>query len=322
MAIWQREETYTHEITFRDDAGDLYYPSSVSLTITSPCGTVLVDAQSMASNAAGVYSYGYQLLDTAIYGEYSASVKSEYSSATSIDVDKFFVMPWNIVDEIRTYSGQTIKKISDDDLSLYAWNAFKETMQRVSEFHFHEQLCTCINGISQCCSNVECDGCSWASSSPICSDGYQLKRTPIMDLQFDGNIRGCECDDTADECHNDICGIWIDGDGICSNIAVEVIDATCGHIKVYQDDCVTPIPVDNHGIFINYHSTWKSYNSQLFKKAVIYLAAYELSLLFNLSSKKVAGCDEGGRVSFTDRLWTRYQDLIGLISRPMISGGR
>lgn len=322
MAIFEREETYTHTITFRDDDGALYYPTTVELTIKSPCGTLLVNEQSMTSNAAGVYSYGYQLLDTAIYGQYSVSVKSEYSSATNIDTNKFFVMPWNIVDEIRTYSGQSIKKISDDDLSLFAWNAFKETIERVSEYHFHEKLCTCIDGVSQCCSNVECTGCGFAESSPICSNGYQLKHTPIMDIQMDGNVHGCECDDATEECHNDICGIWVDNDGICSNVSVEVIDATCGHIKVYQSDCATAIPTTNKGIFINYHSTWESYNSQLFKKAVVYLASYEIAVLTNLSSKKVSGCDERGRVSFTDRIWNRYQSIIESISKPMIYGGK
>lgn len=321
MTIYERGETYTHTAEFKDGDGTLYYPDSVKLTIKSPCGTVLVNEQSMTSNAAGIYSRGYQLLDTAIYGEYSVSVESVYSSATNIDTDKFFIMPWNIVDEIRTYSGQSIKKISDDDLSLYAWNAFKETMQRISEYHFHEKLCECINGACCCDSNIEC-ACGCNGISPICSDGYQLKQTPIMDFQFDGNVHGCECDDTAEECHNDICGIWVDNNGLCSNISVEVIDETCGHIKVYKDDCVTAIPADNQGIFVNYHSTWKSYNSQLFKKAVIYLAVYELALQFNLSSKKVSGCDERGKVSFTDRIWNRYQSIVESISRPMIGGGR
>ncbi|GAF70889.1 unnamed protein product, partial [marine sediment metagenome] len=299
--------------------GNLYYPSSVSLTITSPCGITLVNAQSMTSNAAGIYSYGYQLLGTAIYGEYHVSVKTEYSSATNIDVDKFFVMPWNIVDEIRTYSQQGTKKISDDDLSLISWNSFKEVIQRVSEFHFHEKLCTCIDGTCCCNADIEC-GCN--CTSPICSDGYQLKNTPIMDFQFDSNVHGCECDDTLDECHNDICGIWVDNAGLCSNISVEVIDATCGHIKVYKDDCVTAIPADNKGIFVNYHSTWKSYNSQLFKKAVVYLATYEVAMITNLSSKKVSGCDERGRVSFTQLLWDNYMRIIEGISRPNIVGGR
>ena len=135
MASYERKETYVSTISFLDDSGTLYYPTSVKLTLTSPCGTVLVDEQSMTSNAAGEYSYNYQLLDSAIYGEYSTSIAAEYSSATSIDTDKFFVMPWNIVDEVRTYSQQCTKKISDDDLSLIAWNAFQEVSHKVSEFH-------------------------------------------------------------------------------------------------------------------------------------------------------------------------------------------
>jgi len=320
MTIYQREETYIGTATFKDDDGTLYYPDTVKLTITSPCGTVLLDGQSMTSNAAGTYVYNYQLLDSASYGEYSTSIKSEYSSATNIDVEKFFVLPWNIVDEVRTYSQQGKKKISDDDLSLISWNAFKEVVHRVSEFHFHERLCICVDGVCQCSSNAECACCG--SSSPICSDGYQLKYTPIMDIQMDGNVRGCECDDAADECHNDICGIWVDGDGVCSNVAVEVVSATCGHIKVFQSDCVTAIPVDNQGIFINYRSTWESYDSQLFKKAVVLLASYEVAFITNLTSKKVSGCDEQGRVSFTRILWDRFITQIESISKPNIGSGR
>jgi len=158
--------------------------------------------------------------------------------------------------------------------------------------------------------------------SPICSTGYQLKNSPIADFNTDSNVHGCECDDTADECHNDICGIWVDSTGTCSNISVEVINATCGHIKVYQYDCATPIPNTNKGIFVNYHSTWYTFNLQMFKKAIILLATYELALQFNLSSKKVSGCDERGKVSFTDRIWNRYQYIIESISKPMLGGGR
>lgn len=276
----------------------------------------------MASSSSGVYCYSYNLLSTAIYGEYSIKVKAVEGGDTSIFTDKFFVLPWNIVDEVRTYSQQTIKKISDDDLSLICWNAFKEVIQRVSEYHFHEKLCKCVDGVCECDSNVECGACITVASSPICSDGYQLNRKPIMDFQMDGNVHGCECDDTNDECHNDICGIWVDGNGVCHDIGVQVVDATCGHIKVFKDDCVTAIPANNKGIFVNYHSTWESYNEQLFKKAVVLLASYELAIISNLSSKKVSGCDEHGRLSFTQKLWDSYIASIEAISKPNICGGK
>ena len=322
MAIFERGESVFHQVTLRDTAEALTDPSSVSITITSPCDTVLVNSASMASSSSGVYSYSYLLSDTAVYGEYDIVVKAIDGADTSTFTEKFFVLPWNIIDEIRIYSQQTKKKISDADVALIAWNSFKEVIQRIAEYHYHEKLCRCVDGTCQCSSNAECGGCISTESSPICSDGYQLDTTPIMDLQLDGNVHGCECDDALEECQNDICGIWKDGDGVCSNIAVEVVDATCGHIKVYQADCVTAIPASNEGIFVNYYSTWESYNEQLFKKAVVLLASFEIATISNLSSKKVTGCDERGRVSFTDRLWNRYITTIESISKPNIGSGR
>ena len=321
MVIYERSETYVHYITLRDRDGTLTDPSSVSLTITSPCDTVLLDEGSMASLSSGVYYCNYDLLSTAIYGEYSALVTATDAGVVSKFTEKFYVMPWNIIDEIRTYSQQGVKKISDDDLSLIAWNAFKEVMHRVGEYHRHERLCRCVDGVCQCDSSAEC-ACGCCGVSPICSDGYQLDHTPIMDFNMDGNVHGCECDDASDECHNDICGIWIDNEGTCSNISVQIVSAVCGHIKVFQADCVTAIPVSNQGIFVNYHSTWQSFDSQIFKKAVVYLASYEVAIITNLSSKKVSGCDERGRVSFTQRLWDRYITLIEGISKPNFAGGR
>ena len=321
MTIYERSETYVHTIEFISDSGSYYDPDEVKITIKSPCDTSLVDNIDMVKSDTGIYKYSYTLLDTAIYGQYSVSVKSTVGTDIAIEPDKFFVMPWNITDEIRTYSGQGVKKISDDDLSLIAWNAYKEVSWRVMEYHYREKLCYCIDGVCGCCGKIECD-CMCGSASPICSDGYKLENVPIADFNNDGNVHGCECDDANDECINDICVIWKDSDGVCHNGSVEVVNASCGEIKVYKDDCVTAIPDDNQGIFVSYHSTWESFNVQIFKKAVAYLATHELAIQFNLSSKKVAGCDERSKVSFTDRLWNKYLSLVESISKPMIGGGK
>jgi len=320
MAIFEREETYIHKITLRENT-ELSTPSNIKITITNPCDVAVVDSQDMDLVSEGVYSYGYSLPTLANYGMYDVKVIATDATIKSVFKDKFFVLPWNITDEIRTYSQQKEKNISDDDISLIAWNSFKEVTQRISKFHFHEKLCQCVDETCQCNSNIACANCN-ADSSPICSDGYQLKNTPIMDFQLDGNIRGCVCDVTVDECQSDICGIWVDSDGICSNVSVDVSNAVCGQIKVYKDDCVTAIPSSNKGIFITYRSTYESYSEVLFKKAVVYLASYEISTILNLTSKKVSGCDESGRVSFTNKLWSRYLSLVESISEPNIGGGR
>ena len=130
-------------------------------------------------------------------------------------------------------------------------------------------------------------------------------------------VYGCDCDDL-----DEICVTWINEDSECSNGKVEVKNRECGEIIVYQYDGVTAIPTNNKGVFVTYYTFWESFTTSKFKKAVVYLAVYELALQFNLSSKKVSGCDERGRVSFTDRIWNRYQFLVESISRPMIDGGR
>jgi len=314
MAIFERNETYTHEISFMDDDGALYYPDTVKVTIDSPCGTTVVNGQTMVSNAAGVYQYGYLLPNDSPFGEYSVSVSSEYASATNIDSEAFFLLPWNITSQIRTYSGQTAKKISDDDLALYAWNAYREVFFRVLELHHNERLCCCLGGTCSCCGSMECD-CVCGCSSPACTT-FKLDNGSLF-VASENVVYGCDCDDT-----DEICVTWVNEDSECSNGKVEVINKECGEIKVYQYDGVTAIPSTNKGIFVTYYTYWESFTTSKFKKAVALLAAYELALLFGLSSKQVSGCDERSRVSFTDRVWNRYQSLIDSISKPIFGGGR
>lgn len=321
MTIYERSETYIHTIEFINDSGAYYDPDSVKITIKSPCDTLLVDDIDMIKTDTGIYTYSYTLLDTAIYGQYFVSVKSTIGTDTTKESSRFFIMPWNIVSDVRIYSQQTLKKISDDDLSLIVWNAYREVAHRVMELQYREKLCYCMDGVCACCGKIECD-CICGTASPICSDGYKLQHVPIADFNNDGNVHGCECDDANDECINDICVIWKDSDGACHNGSVEVINADCGEIKVYQSDCSTPISDDNQGIFVSYRSTHETFNLQIFKKAVALLAAYELALQFNLSSKKVSGCDEKGKVSLIDRIWNRYVIIIESISAPNIGGGK
>lgn len=322
MAIYEKEETFVHYITLRDRTGTLTDADSCLITITSPCDVVLVNGLPMTHISTGIYSYTYDLLSTAIYGQYNVSVRASDGGVYSVFPEKFFVMPWNIQDEIRTLSGQGLKKISDDDLSLLAWNSFREVIQATMEYHHHEKLECCVDDVCACCGNIVCD-CAWGCGSPICSDqgkSYTLKNTPIADWQIDSAIHGCECQDTNDECHNDICGMWIDNDGVCHDAAVKVINSTCGEIEAYQDDCVTKIPANNQGIYINYHSTWRTYNLTLFKKAVIYLAYYELALREFLESKKASSCDERARYLIVNKIQNRYRDILDSIRRPMLGG--
>lgn len=325
MAIYERNESYVHYISMRDRNKDLYDPDTTVITITSPCGTILVNGSAMTQESTGVYYYIYTLTSLAIYGQYTVEVKATVGTTISTFREKFFVMPWNIVDEVRTYSGMTKKKISDDDLSLIVWGAFKEALNKTMEYHYHEKICCCIDGACNCCGKIECDNdccCDDIVSSPICGDGYQLKHAPIGDWSTvtDGTVRGCECDDDNDECHNDICGIWIDSNGNCNDAAVEVVDATCGHIKVYQSDCSTAIPTTNKGILINYHSTWRTYELIRFKKTVVYAAWYELAIRENLSAKKVSGCDESARDKILQRIENKYIDMLDSIREPMLGG--
>ena len=320
--ICERRETYFHTITFYNSSSQLTDPSSVSFYLTSPCNVVLVDLGHMVKQSTGVYQYEFNLSDSSIYGQYNAEVRITDGTTHQIFPDKFFVMPWNIVDEVRSYSGDSEKVINDDDLSLIAWDAFREVIHRLTEYNYHEKLCCCIDGTCSCCGDIECGDsccCDDLSTSPICSTGYKLKHSPIADWQQDGNVRGCECDDSTDECHNDICGIWIDSNGNCHDVAVDVIDSTCGHVQVYQSDCSTAIPADNKGILLNYHSTWKTYENVLFRKAVAYLAAYEVAIRKYLGVKRT-GCDERIINLLLQRLWERYRDIIDSISRPAIGG--
>lgn len=273
----------------------------------------------MINCSPGVYNYSYDLSSDAIFGQYEVIVKATKDGDVSIIPEKFWVMPWDIQEEVRSLTGMSTKKISDDDLSYMVWNSYIEVRDKAMELHYREKLCCCVDGICSCCGNIECD-CICGTGSPTTCSRWKINNYPIADFNNDNNIHGCECDDASEECQNDICLIWKNSDGECQDGAVKVEHADCGEIKVYQSDCVTAIPSTNEGIFVTYRSTWKTFTMPKFKKAVAYMAAYELAVRYNLVSKVVPGCNEHAKVSFTKMLWNRYRNILDSICKPAFSG--
>jgi hypothetical protein len=324
--IYLRDDSYYACVNLRNSQceGDISVitDATLKITITNPCGTTLVDAQDMTHSATldGTYVYCYELSSTTLYGEYEVEIEVSSPSDCATRVhDNFFVLPWDMTKHIRRLLGSDAKTIDDHELAEQAWYAYVEVRDKAMELQYREKLCCCVDGICSCCGNIECD-CICGTSSPTTCSRWKLKHYPIADFNNDDNIHGCECDDASEDCQNDICIIWKDSNGECQSGAVKVKSAECGEIEVLQSDCSTAIPSTNEGIFATYRSTWKTFTMSKFKKAVAYLAAYELAVRFNLVSKTVPGCNEHAKVEFTKMLWNRYQVVLDSIIRPAFGG--
>lgn len=324
--IYTRDDSYYLCLTLRnstcEDSISVVTDATMNVTIRNPCGTVKVNNQSMthSSSVDGIYTYCYEIPSTALYGEWEVDISAPSDCAITWQ-ENFFILPFNLTAQIRRLLGADAKKIDDHELAEEAWYAYIEVRDRVLEYNYREKLCCCVDGTCSCCGKVECD-CICGTSSPVTCDRWKLKNNPIADFNNDDNIHGCECDDASEDCQNDICCIWKDSDGECHDGAVKVNNASCGEIQVYQDDCVTAIPSDNEGIFVSYYSSWRTFTISKFKKAIAYLAAYEIALKYNMVTKIEAGCDERSKVSFADRLYIRYRDVIDSMSKPNIEGVR
>lgn len=304
-----------------DDNVSLITDSSLRITITNPCGTDIVDEAVMEKPAKSTedYTYCHNIAANAIVGEYEVKISCSTDCRT-IFHSNFYVLPWNLTQQIRNFLGQDAKTIDDADLAEVAWYSYVEVRDATLEYHYREKLCCCTNGICSCCGKVEC-ACDCGVGSPTTCTSWKLNHSPIADFYNDDAVSGCVVDTVpSDYCYDDICCIWKNSDGECQTGAVEVVDSGCGEIKVYQNDGATAIPASNEGIFVSYYSSWESFTIPKFRKAICLLAAYELALRYNLVTKAAPNCDERSKVSFADRLWKRYIDVLDSIKRPQFEG--
>jgi hypothetical protein len=279
--------------------------STVTDTIYDPCDKILIWAGSMTSDTPGPgrYYYNYPIQSTATYGRYKTIVTAiNATGKISKFESEFFVMPWKITTDIRQITGiSETKSISDDDLSDIAWNAYRYALHDVFTHHIK----------SVPLNNVE-TGAGFDGSNST----FQTSCYPIADIYGDGTVTGW-----SSSCVSDITGYWIASTGHYYKARVGVSEARNGEITIFQVDGTSPIPSTNKGVYLDYWSEYEEYDSELFRRAVSYLAAHEVVNRFNeLDRTTIADLNSNRPIIISNplRFMAEYRRYISMIRKPRI----
>lgn len=305
MAVYQREENYMHWITIRDRSNALYDPTSVSITIENPCGVEKVTTAAMTNSSVGVYNYSYPIPVDGIYGEWDIKVIATDDADVTIFKDKMYLLPWDAVQQVRELSGITSKKSVDDDvIARIIWESYLETLSKIYELRHNENfLCNPDDG-------------SWIDGT---NKIFQIKNPPIADYNGDGAVTGVG----ELECGGDITLLWKDIDGDCHEGKVTVNESECGKVTLTQSDD-SALPADYKWAKVTYYTEWRTFNTELLRKAVSYLAAYECLIRFTELKGTTQADLNPNVVKFNIRrktLEAKYKSVLRLIKKPVVGGG-
>lgn len=303
MAVYERSETYVHRITIRNNQSQATDPSAVSLTITDPCGLVLVNALAMTKESVGNYRYYYNIESTATYGKYSTLMISTVTTGEQTRVqDEFFVMPYKLEKTARRLSGITdTKSISDEDISHIAWMSYKDALKDVYGHHYREtprgnpDTGVMFNGINTT---------------------FQTNFYPIADSDGDGTVAGFD----EQSCGTDINGWWIDNTGSYNQASITVSNSNNGEITITQRSG-SAIPSNNEGVYLDYWSEYDSYDSYIFEQAVGYLTAHHVMMrMKSVDNVTIADLGRNVPIVLKDemRFFNEYRRLIKKISEPLM----
>ncbi len=310
MSIYTRGETFVHRILIVDRTDAVVYPSDCTMYIFDSCGSLVnAGGTSMATSAGDNYFQGkYAIPDDMKYGEYNIQViTTDTEGDRAIFDDKLYIFPWNIIHDVRKYSGITSKKsISDHDISTQIWEAYQEALDDVFEF-WHDDIPNCNPDTGE-----------WFDGS---NTVFETAHGPIADKDGDGVVQGWG----ESSCGTDIWGWWKDEDGDCHDLKITVNEAHCGKITITQTDG-TAIPSSAKWVKISYYTEWGTYNERKFRMAVAYLAAYKSIQAFKALDKATIADLDSNKYDIEilkdkSRMWKQYQRAIKKVTKPVIDGG-
>lgn len=307
-AVYERGETNYYVVKVKNtDANTYVDPSSISISVTNSCGTSLVSSASMTKDSTGIYHYEISIPSSAIYGEYEIEVvATSASGVVSKFKDKFFVLPWNVTYDVRKLSGITSKKsVSDHDIALIIWEAYKEALDDVFEFHA-DQTPKCNPDTGE-----------WIDGS---NTTFETPHGRLADHDGDGSVLGYG----ESSCATDIDGWWRDEDGNEHRCKITVNNTHSGNITITQLDG-TAIPSSAEWVHLNYWTEWRTYDERIFKYAVCYLAAHKCIVRFQELDRATI-LDLGANKKYytkrdMKRMWNEYLRAINKIRKPLVGGG-
>jgi len=305
---YQCGETYIHRITIRDESGTQLYPTTVLFNLYDMCGNTLIADGAMATDASGVYEYEYAVPDPCLYGEYSIEVVStDADGDVAIFPDSFYTFPWKCLDQIRSVSGIGQRKsISNNDLAKIAWDAYQEVLNEIYEFHDWEKV-----GMDPDV-NLSFNGTNTTFRIKVCN--YD----ELADRFGDGTVTGWG----ETSCGTDIDGYWIDSNHARHQLKITVEDVITGRVTLTQTDG-NAIPANHNGVRVNYSTKSEMWNERRMRKAVVYLAGFEVTQRFNeLDRVTLADIESNKNVFLADprrleRIYKKARDSV----RDVMFGG-
>lgn len=312
MTTYQRDETYYHWITLRDNAGALHDPSSVSITITSPCGIVKVDLLAMSNDSPGVYYYAYNLPADATYGKWKVSVTATDAGEHSIFPDRFYLFSWDAADRVRSLTGiDQQKSISDDDLSDIIWRTQEEVLHSIYVHHYNEKVsCSCCN------ENCRCSNCV-SSTFDGTNTTFWTQQGHLADRDGNGTVEGY-----GESSCTDVFMSWKDCNGDCHTGYVTVLDETCGKLKLTSDGTAA-LPATYAWVHLEYWTRARGWTENLMREAVEYLAAHKILLRFGELERATSADNVAAQnIKYVNpaRMYKEYRRIIRRIKDPVVGG--
>ena len=308
MSVFECEETYNHRIRIRDRDGTLVYPTTVYFNLYDNCGNELVVDAAMATDATGTYEYEYSIPTDCLYGEYDIKViATDASGSKSVFSDSFYVFPWKCLSQIRSVSGIAERKsIDDDDLARIAWDAYQEVLAEIYEHHDWEKVKMDPNV------NLSFDGTNKTFRINVCN--YD----ELADRYGDGQVTGWG----ETSCGTDIDGYWIDANYARQQLKITLADAITGRVTLEQTTGAA-IPANHNGVRVSYSTRSELWDERLFRKAVVYLAGFEVTQRFSeLDRVSLADIESNKAVFIADprRLERIYKKTRDKVRNTMFGG--
>lgn len=301
-AIYERGETNYYVIKIKDiDSQNLVDPDSVEIELDNPCENELGPVN-MIKDSTGIYYYNIPTAVNAVYGEYHITVTASSPTYTTIYKDKYFILPHQGVYDTRRLAGITSKKsVSDNDIAHIFWESYEEARDRV--FRYHHAVCP----------NPNPDTGEWIDGS---NTTFETRHGLLADYNGDGEVTGYG----ESSCATDVDGWWKDEDGDCHRLKITVNESHCGKVTITQLDG-TAIPSSAKWVHLNYWTEWRTFDTELFHKAVCYLAAHKCIVRFQELDKATLADLYSNREMINahlNRMKNEYVQVMRKIMKPLV----
>ena len=292
MGMYQRGETYIHQRKFIEDSTATNVDSA-NMLITYPCDSGTTTS-AMSNIATGTYEGSWNIPSAATYGEYRVVVTTVAGTETTKFEESFYILPWNIAQQVRSVSGiKQSNDIDDDDIAIICWNAYLEAKEHVFKRVINEKLKTDAYHVIDGSNKV-----------------FYTRRSNVVD---DHTV----CDEDA------IYGYYVDSNYDLQDLTVSITDADVGKISVADSSGNAFSASDTCHVTIYYRIKSRSFSEQMFKKAVVYLASHEIILRFNELDKATLADLNSNRpivLANPDRMYKKYKQTLKAIKKIKVGG--